>query len=127
MIYGFDYWKVLSHHKRELKPLISALISQGHQVHIISAAGINRAETTPEAIKKLDLPKEVNIHMVFWQGHNHQDAPKLKLEKAKELNIDLFFDDRADTCKYFAENGIPAFQAPFYKYFENNNYVQSKI
>lgn len=119
---GFDYWKTISHHRGVLSPLIKALIAQGHEVVVISAAGKNRQETTPRAFYDLGLPESVKIEMVIWEGKNHLDAPRLKYEKCKELGIQLFFDDRADTCKYLSERGIPAFQAPFYKFFEKDGW-----
>ena len=118
MIYGFDYWKTLSHHQKVLLPMIEALVKDGHKVYIISAAGKDREETTPQSISELGLPEGVEVFMTIWEGDKHEDAPRLKYEKCKELGIDAFFDDRLDTCKYLSERGIACFQSPFYKYFE---------
>ena len=116
MIYGFDYWKTLSHHKKSLMPLIQALVLAGHKVYVISACGLDRKESTPKKIREMNLPAEVLIEMCYWE--NQLDAPKLKYEKCKELGVNLFFDDRQDICKYLSERGISCFQSPFYKYFE---------
>lgn len=118
MTYGFDYWKTLSHHKKVLVPLIEALVLAGHKVYVISAAGKNREETTPQAIKELGLPKEVETVMVIWEGKQQEDAPALKFQKCQELGVEIFFDDRRDTCDFFNERGLPCFQSPFYKFFE---------
>ncbi len=110
MTYGFDYWKTISTHQEVLLPMIHALVSAGHKVYIISAASVKREQTTPEEINKLGLPEGVEIHMCIWSYH--QEAPQLKLQKCKELGVDMFFDDREDTCQYLSENGIPCFRSP---------------
>ena len=96
-------------------PLIDALVKAGHKVYVISAAGKDREHTTPEMIGALGLPEGVEVYMCIW---SHQlEAPELKYQKCKELGIDMFFDDRKDTCDYLSARGVPCFQSPFYKFF----------
>ena len=122
MIYGFDWWKTLSHHQETLMPLIRALALAGHDIWVISACGYDRSKSTPEAIwEALDrygLKSHVSVQMVIWDI-DQKDAPRLKYEACKELGVDLFFDDREDTCDYLSSRGIPCFRSPFYKHFEN--------
>lgn len=105
---GFDYWQVLSHFNDECTYMISAFISEGAELHVISAVG---GKHTPgsviEAVQRLGYPfKLENIHAVEFD-HPRQ-SPELKVAKAKELGLDIFFDDRDDVCRAMNSEGIMA-------------------
>jgi hypothetical protein len=125
--YGFDYWKTLSHHHDVLVPLIDALVTCGNRVVVISACGKDKEKTTPDVIATLNLPLSVEIHMVIWDGDKQETAPEIKHKKAKELGVDVFFDDREDICTYFNERGLPCFRSPFYKYFEKEAHEEKNV
>ncbi len=115
---GFDYWNTVSHHTAVLLPLIDALLAAGHEVTIMSAVGKKRIETTQEEIEALGLPDGVTIEVLTWGERGPGSAPQLKYERCVELGIQLFFDDRSDTCRYMSVRGIPAFQSPPATFFE---------
>lgn len=105
---GFDYWQVLSHYPEECQFMISAFISEGAELHVISAVGGNHThQSVIEAVKRLNYPfKQENIHTVVFE-HPRQ-SPELKVAKAKELGLDMFFDDRDDVCRAMNSEGIMA-------------------
>lgn len=105
---GFDYWQVLSHYPKECAYMLSAFISEGAEVHVISAVGGNHtAGSVIEAVTKLGYTfKPENIHTVVFD-HPSQ-SPELKVAKAKELGLDIFFDDRDDVCRALNAAGIMA-------------------
>lgn len=105
---GFDYWQVLSHFQDNCNYMISAFISEGAELHVISAVG---GKHTPgsviEAIDRLGYPfKRENIHTVVFE--HPKESPALKVAKAKELALDMFFDDRDDVCRAMNSEGIMA-------------------
>jgi len=105
---GFDYWQVLSHYPEQCGYMISAFISEGAELHVISAVGGGHTpESVVEAVQRLNYPFAVeNIHTVVFD-HPRQ-SPELKVAKAKELGLDMFFDDRDDVCKAMNSEGIMA-------------------
>lgn len=105
---GFDYWQVLSHFKPECQFMLSAFISEGATVHVISAVGGNHTpESVVEAVGKMGytIPAD-RIHAVVFD--NPSQSPELKVAKAKELGLDIFFDDRDDVCRAMNAAGIMA-------------------
>lgn len=103
---GFDYWQVLSHYQTEFSFMLSAFISEGADVHVISAVG---GKHTPgsvvEAVERMGYPfKRENIHVVVFD--HPVLSPELKVEKAKELGLNIFFDDRDDVCRAMNKAGI---------------------
>lgn len=103
---GFDYWQVLSHYPEQFQFIASAFISEGAEVHVISAVGHNRAGTVAEAVHQLGFKwdSETFIHEVVFDDPS--ESPALKLAKCQELGIEIFFDDRDDVCRLLNKNGI---------------------
>jgi acid phosphatase class B len=105
---GFDYWQVLSHYQKEFSFMLSAFISEGAEVCVISAVGQSGKHTRQsvvEAIEKLGYPFTAdNIHVVVFD--HPVMSPEMKVEKAKELGINMFFDDRDDVCRAMNKAGI---------------------
>lgn len=103
---GFDYWQVLSHYQKEFSFLISAAISEGAEVFVISAVGKNHTPgSVVEAVERLNygIPRE-NIHAVEFE--HPRESPELKLAKAQELGLDMFYDDRDDVVRAMNKVGI---------------------
>ena len=50
--------------------------------------------------------KPENIHTVVFE--HPSESPALKVAKAKELGLDMFFDDRDDVCRELNKAGIMA-------------------
>lgn len=63
----------------------------------ISARGIPK-KWTYESLKRHNVPGRSNIHQVNW-GQS-------KIEKLKDLKVDIFIDDNPNTFKECHENGI---------------------
>lgn len=105
---GFDYWQVLSHFKDECSFMTSAFISEGAELHVISAVGGNHTpDSVVEAVQRLQYPfKPENIHTVVFD--HPSESPALKVAKAVELGLDMFFDDRDDVCRAMNKAGIMA-------------------
>lgn len=105
---GFDYWQVLSHFQPQCSFMLSAFISEGAELHVISAVG---GKHTPgsvfEAIERMQYPfKPENVHAVVFE--HPKQSPELKVAKALELGLDMFFDDRDDVCRAMNKAGIMA-------------------
>lgn len=105
---GFDYWQVLSHYPKQCAFMLSAFISEGAEVHVISAVGGNHtAGSVIEAVTKLGYTfGQDKVHTVVFD-HPSQ-SPELKVAKALELGLDMFFDDRDDVCRAMNKAGIMA-------------------
>lgn len=108
MIIGFDYYQCISHFPKEFQVFEEALYSE-NELHVISAVGQRSKGTVKDNVLAV-LPEfwEDNIHEVVF---NHpRESPQLKLEKCKELGIQIFVDDRSDVCELLNANGIMALQ-----------------
>ncbi len=105
---GFDYWQVLSHYPEHCSFMLSAFISEGAEVHVISAVGGNYTpDSVIEAVQRMGYPfKPENIHTVVFE--HPSESPALKVAKAKKLGLDMFFDDRDDVCRELNKAGIMA-------------------
>lgn len=63
----------------------------------VSARGINKS-WTKESLKLNNIPGRSNVHQVYW-GQS-------KLKVLKDLNCDIFIDDKVSTFKELNKNGI---------------------
>lgn len=114
MIYGFDYWQVISHYPDEVADMLISIVNAGgNEVHIISAIGKGRIGTIQADVERsfensnyLVEPEDYTVHEVVFE--NARQSPELKLAKCKELGVDVFFDDRDDVCRLLNQNGIMA-------------------
>lgn len=111
MIIGFDYFKTLTTHHKTFRPLARAILNEGGQVHIISApSDAGDKEKYEQNLKK--FLQDTNFLytsfqvVVFPKGQEEDNIPFLKLEKAQELEIELYIDDREDVVELMSQNGI---------------------
>lgn len=101
MIVGFDYGNTLTLPKvREMAGRLAH-----HDIYAVSAVKPNNAAFTRAKIEALDIPF-AGIEVLAFD--DWLDVPKLKLEACQRLGIELFIDDRLDTCVYLKMNGIIA-------------------
>lgn len=118
---GFDYWQVISHYPEQIGTLMFSLYhmpilpgEEDNELHVISAVGKNRAGTVKEAVFDVMLEagyetdEMCTVHEVVF--NDPKESPELKLQKCKELGIEMFFDDREDVCRLLNKNGIMAFR-----------------
>lgn len=107
MIVGFDYWQVISHYPDMMRHLAMMHHRNGDTVVIISAVGKNRIGTVARAVKNKGFdPAFYNVFEVIFDDPSQ--SPELKLKMCKELNVELFYDDRDDVCRMLNKNGIVA-------------------
>lgn len=104
---GFDYWQVISHYPNKLGSLATALRDTGHEVVIISATGKGWSGTIVDDVHK-QWPTFPADHVYVVVFDHPSQSPELKLAKCKELEIEMFFDDRDDVCRLLAKSGILA-------------------
>ena len=102
---GLDYWNVCSHHPGYFRELAVLMLAAGHEVHIISAVGANRAGTVLDEVAGLDIPV-TGVHEVVFS--HPRRSPELKAARALELGITVFYDDRDDVCAAMTAKGILA-------------------
>lgn len=112
---GFDYWNTVSQRPNFFRELIEVLTRSGVEVYIVTAVGNVRKNTVQDDIRKLCLGA-TGIEVCVFDDKN--EAPKLKYEACKKLGIEMFVDDRKDTCKYLFDRGIIALNI----IRENKNY-----
>lgn len=115
MIIGLDYFKTLTVHHKTLRPLASLIKAEGGMVYIISAlsdmANRDQYEKALEKFLKDTNFPYTNFHVVvFHKGKEAEEIPMLKLEKAQELGVQLYIDDRADVAELMAQFGIMGLQ-----------------
>jgi hypothetical protein len=110
---GFDFWNVITQSPEYIREMANCFINRGHEVFIVSAVGDRSLkkyncsiEGYKDVISAFDIPNS-GIHIVYFE--KDEDIPLLKLNKCKELGIQMFFDDRASTVKILHENGIISF------------------
>lgn len=102
---GLDYWNVCSSHPDYFRWLAEAGQFAGHEVHVISAIGSNRIGTVAGEITRLGIPVTAVHEVVF---RHPRESPELKVAKALELGLDVFYDDRDDVCQAMTAAGILA-------------------
>lgn len=111
MIIGFDYFKTLTTHHKVFKPLARAIIETGGKVYIISALSdqadkANYEKSLEKFLTDINFPYTSFVVVVFPKGQEDDNIPFLKLEKAQELEIELYIDDREDVVELMSQNGI---------------------
>lgn len=114
MVIGFDYFKTITTHHKTLKPIARAIMAEGGFVYVISA--VSDASDEPKRIKyeqamqkflqDNNFPYTKCFVVVFPAGHEEGNISMLKLEKAQDLGIELFIDDREDVAELMSQNGI---------------------
>lgn len=105
LIIGFDYWNTATQNPGRFAALACAIRDTGGKVYIITAVGPKRASSNVDEVKALGVPNDGIYQVVFDKP---QDAPRLKADKAVELGIQLFIDDRRDICEEMLRRGILA-------------------
>ena len=119
MIIGFDYFKTLTTQWKVLKPIARSIKEEGGQVFVISAVSDQSdVEKYKKAMERFfndtGFPYTNFYVVIFPKGQEADHIQFLKLEKAQELGVEIFFDDRRDVVELFAQSGIPAFQVVNY-------------
>lgn len=96
---GFDYGNTLT------DPRLQAVAKSlsDHELYAISAVRPKNTAPTYEKIKDLGLPFKDIIVVPFddWLV-----VPALKLSVCQQFGVELFIDDRLDTCAYLKMSGI---------------------
>lgn len=104
MIVGLDYWQVISHYPHYFGVLSAMHKQRGDTVVIISAVGKDRAGTVERSCRDRGFMEPV--HEVVFDFP--MQSPMLKLDKCKELGVEVFYDDRDDVCRLLNKHGILA-------------------
>jgi acid phosphatase class B len=102
---GLDYWNVCSHHEDYFRRLASLHLVAGDEIHVVSAVGRNRAGSVAPAVTDLGIPVTA-VHEVLFR--RPVESPALKVAKAAELGLTVFYDDRDDVCRAMTEAGVLA-------------------
>jgi hypothetical protein len=105
---GLDFYDTISTHKKGLKKLAQFVLDSGGEVHIISAINPENDKRLLKDVKGTYI-KYTRLHIVHFTHYN--DVPMLKRKLAKQLRLDMFIDDRQDTCSEMLNYNITAFQA----------------
>lgn len=100
-----DYWQVISHFTDYFKDFATEMLSAGHEVHIVTAVGKERAKNVFAEIDKTGVPYTQKHKVIF---NDPIESPELKLAKCKELKATVIYDDRDDVCRLLNKNGIVA-------------------
>ena len=103
MIIGLDFYDTITRKPEIFRQLSDALCRQGNKVHIISAVRSENITRLLNNLKKSGV-EYTSVNPVVYKEHS--EIPQLKLEKALELGIDIFFDDMKDVCDLLNQNGI---------------------
>jgi hypothetical protein len=111
MIVGFDYFKTLTTHHKEFRPVARAILDAGGKVYVISALSdqANREQyekSLEKFLKDTNFPYSDFFVVVFPKGKEEDNIPYLKLEKCQDLGVEIYIDDREDVVELMAQNGI---------------------
>lgn len=105
---GLDFYDTISVAPKIYRKLAHSVIAGGGEVHIITAVAPQNVRRVQTAIRRARVPTTC-VHVVTFT--NYQDVPQLKAAKAKELKLDMFVDDRLDTCQRMYGTRILALQS----------------
>lgn len=104
---GFDFWQTVTQKPVVFHQLFRALDNRIIEVHIISAV--------PDENNKIKTSQQIDQVLGGFIDGEHilvspdrSQYPQMKLEKAMELGLSLFVDDRLDTCELMQKHGILA-------------------
>lgn len=104
---GIDYWYVISHHPDYFRNLAQRALDNGDEVHIVSAIGKGRTGTIEGEVTAKGVPFTA-VHEVVFSARAR--SPQLKVAKARELGLAVFYDDRSDVCSAMRKAGLLALQ-----------------
>lgn len=104
-VIGLDYWQVISHYRDYFKEFAERMLDAGHQVHIITAVGEQRARTVFKDIDATGVPYTEKHKVVFTDP---KESPELKLALCQALGVTVFYDDRDDVSRLLNQHGILA-------------------
>jgi hypothetical protein len=109
MIYAFDWGGVLSENL-ELVEIARSLLSQGHEVHIISVAWPreNRREHMRDWQRRNFWFTEV--HVILETGNTQHGEEKVKI--MKEIGCRVIFDDNQDVINHAKAADFLALKVP---------------
>lgn len=104
---GFDYWETIT--DLAILKLAKTLSTNWNELYIISAVGPFRLKTQATEIERFIEIYKLNIKKVeIVSFRNPHEVPQLKLEICNQYGIELFIENRLDTCRFLIDNGIPA-------------------
>ena len=83
--------------------LARSLLDSGHEVHIVTAVGHRRKHTVAADVDATGVPATTVKVLIF--DHPRQ-APVLKRDYCLAEGIQLFIDDRLDTCRVLRDSGV---------------------
>lgn len=110
MILGVDFYGTVDRNPKLYKKLINHILDGGGAVHLISQVEKGHLKKAGNDIRKSHI-KFSGVHIIEC---DFKDAPQKKLEKCRELKVQMFIDDRSDTCKLLSKYGILSLRANIY-------------
>lgn len=99
---GIDFYDTITDNPSKWRRYIKELTLEGHHVYIISAihaCNIDRLRSDFRHTRNAGALMPVVYDNFF-------DVPRLKYEACKRLGINVFIDDRKDTCDLLGLHGI---------------------
>jgi hypothetical protein len=100
-----DYWQTISHYQEYFKEFAQQMLDAGHEVHIVTAVGEERAKRVFADINKTGVPHTKKHKVIF---KDPSESPALKLKKCQQIGATVIYDDRDDVCRLMNKNGIVA-------------------
>lgn len=104
---GLDLNDTITAYPQELRWLAGMVLSDGGEVHIITAIKQGNEEFVERKLTAARI-KYTKVHIIHFD--NYDDIPKLKLPLIEELAIDVYFDDNPAVNLYVSRKGIMACQ-----------------
>lgn len=105
MTLGLDFYGTISSYLKRFRELAQEVLDGGGKVYIVSAVHPENEQRLLLDIKRSRMPYTA-VAVIPYE--RYQRVPKLKLEKCRELRIDVMIDDRQDTCALLAKRGYTA-------------------
>jgi hypothetical protein len=105
---GLDFYDTITVAPKIYRKLAQSILAADGEVHIITAVFPKNQKKVTQDIRRSHVPY-TQTHIVAFT--NYLDVPKLKAQKARELRLDMFIDDRKDTCERMYNKRILAVQS----------------
>ncbi|MDC0230925.1 hypothetical protein OAK19_03080 [Aureispira] len=113
MILGIDYHDTITYHPEFFKNLIE---SWNDKIYILSGTPESKRQEILTGLKKLEITGYDELLLAFEYKKENMTADhftkmkKYKLEKIREYNIQIYFDDNPIYVNYLRNEGILVFQ-----------------
>lgn len=105
---GIDFYDTITVAPRIYKKLAQSILAADGEVHIVTAVFAKNSKKVQSEIRRSHVP-HTQTHIITFT--DYRDVPKFKALKAKELKLDMFIDDRLDTCQRMYNSRILAVQS----------------